>query len=119
MNLPSRYSWIMRSILTRLAPLAGAALLIGLGSCASVDFERETKTSGTYRSSAVAFTLFTIDMPADALGIARENASDSGQPALVELEARVTPDWGWWNWVLDIISIRRARVSGTWGFQAP
>ena len=28
----------------------------------------------------------------------------------------MTPDWGWWDWVLDIISVRWARVRGTWGF---
>lgn len=120
MSLPSSYPWTMSPKFPRLVPLlVGAALLIGMSSCASVEFERDTKTSGTYRSSATSFTLFTIDMPADALGVARENASDAGQAAMIELEASVFPDWGWWNWVLDIISIRTAKVSGAWGFEAP
>lgn len=120
MSLPSRYSGPMRPRLhpSRLAPLLGAALLVSLCACSSVKFERETETSGTYRSSSVAFTFFSIDMPADALQIARENASDSGLAAMVEKTARVT-NWGWWNWVLDIISIRRAKVTGTWGFEQP
>jgi len=28
----------------------------------------------------------------------------------------VTPDWGWWNWVLDIVSVRVGTIRGTWGF---
>lgn len=120
MCLPSRYSGPMRPrpLSSRLAPLAGAALLVSLSACSSLKFERSTATSGTYRSSSVAFTLFSIDMPADALQIARENASDVGRAAMIERTARVT-NWGWWNWVLDIISIRRAKVTGTWGFEEP
>ena len=103
----------------RLAQTTAALLLLGVSACASVDFKRTTETSGTYSSNAWAMTLFTIDMPSGALKIARENASDAGLAATVETEASVTPDWGWWNWVLDIISIRRAHVAGTWGFDTP
>jgi hypothetical protein len=35
---------------------------------------------------------------------------------MVVEEARVSPDWGWWNWVLDIVSVRKATIKGTWGF---
>jgi hypothetical protein len=28
----------------------------------------------------------------------------------------VTPDLGWWDWLVDIIGIRWARIEGTWGF---
>lgn len=104
---------------SRLAKTSAAFFLVSLSACASVDFERTTETSGTYRSSAWSMTVFTIDMPAGALKIARENASDAGLAATTETEASVTPDWGWWNWVLDIISVRRANVSGTWGFDGP
>ncbi|MFT7679294.1 MAG: hypothetical protein ACI8QC_003295 [Planctomycetota bacterium] len=101
---------------SRLARASAAVLLVSVSACASVDFERTTETSGTYRSTAWSMTVFTIDMPAGALKIARENASDAGLAATVETYADVTPDWGWWNWVLDMLSIRRAEVSGTWGF---
>ena len=99
---------------SRLSGASAALLLVSVSACASVDFERTTETSGTYRSTAWAMTVFT--MPAGALKIARENASDAGLAATVETYADVTPDWGWWNWVLDMLSIRRAEVSGTWGF---
>ncbi len=32
-------------------------------------------------------------------------------------EVTLKPDWGWWNWVLDIVSVRSARIEGTWGFE--
>jgi hypothetical protein len=28
----------------------------------------------------------------------------------------VVPDFGGFNWILDIFSIRYARIEGTWGF---
>lgn len=86
-------------------------------ACASVSLERSTKTSGTYESVGWAFTLFTIDMPSGALDIARENAADFHLANTTETYAKVTPDLGWFNWVLDIISVRRAKVKGTWGFE--
>ncbi len=97
--------------------LAAVSALLALASCASVKFERTTETSGTFKSVGVAFTIATIDLPKSAMQIARENASDSNLANMRVIEARVTPDWGAFNWVLDIISIRRATVSGTWGFE--
>ena len=97
--------------------LAAVSALLALASCASVKFERTTETSGTFKSVGFAFTIGTIDLPKSAMQIARENASDSNLANMRVVEARVRPNWGWWNWVLDIISIRRAEVSGTWGFE--
>ena len=58
-----------------------ATLLLGVtASCASVSFERETLTSGTFESTGVAFTILSIDLPKSAIDIARENASDARQP---------------------------------------
>jgi hypothetical protein len=87
-----------------------------VSSCASMKFEHTTATSGTFVSSGRAFTIFSIDLPRPALQIARENASDAGMAHMVVEEARVSPDWGWWNWVLDIVSVRKATIKGTWGF---
>lgn len=93
------------------------ALLVGIvSSCASMEFDRTTETSGTFVSTGKAFTIFSIDLPRSAMQIARENASDAGMAHMVVEESTVSPDWGWWNWVLDIISVRTARISGTWGF---
>ena len=97
--------------------LVAVSALLALASCASVEFERTTETSGTFKSVGWAFTIGTIDLPRSAMQIARENASDSNLANMRVVEARVTPDWGWWNWVLDIISVRRAKISGTWGFE--
>lgn len=94
-----------------------SAVLAGLlcASCASVDFQRRTPTSGTFESSAWAFTILGFDFPSSALGIARGNASDSGLPNLVVLEQSVVPRLGPLDWLLDIIMVRHAHVSGTWG----
>jgi len=97
--------------------MAAVCTMLALASCASVKFERTTETSGTFKSVGWAFTIGSIDLPKSAMQIARENASDSNLANMRVIEARVRPNWGWWNWVLNIISIRRAEVSGTWGFE--
>lgn len=96
--------------------LSGLAVALLLGSCASVEFSRSTATSGTFESTGWAFTIGKIDLPQGALMTAYENASDSNLANMRVDEVVVTPDWGYWNWVLDIISVRRARITGTWGF---
>jgi hypothetical protein len=98
---------------TCLAALALACLALG---CASVEFTRETQTSGRFKSSAWAFTVLSIDLPKQAIDIARENASDARLTNLVVESVKVTPNLGWWDWLLDIVGVRRARITGTWGF---
>jgi hypothetical protein len=92
-------------------------LLFLLTACASVDFERTTETSGTFVSVGQSITIFSIDVPKEALQIARENAVDSGLAHLQVDSVTLSPDWGWWNWVLDIVSVRKATLRGTWGFE--
>lgn len=100
----------------RRAPLLLVLCLAGLAACASVRFERSTETSGTFVSEGTSFTIFSIDLPKEAVQIARENAADS-RLANIRVDAVTkTPDWGWWNWVLDIVSVRKATVRGRWGF---
>ncbi|TAJ03056.1 MAG: hypothetical protein EPO68_17745 [Planctomycetota bacterium] len=95
---------------------ASAVLAIALASaCASVEFKRESPSAGTFRSSGTAFTILSIDFPRQAMQIARENAVDAGQSNLVIEHARVVPDLGWWNWLLDIVSVRYAVIEGRWG----
>jgi hypothetical protein len=90
---------------------------IGLASCADLSFERKTETSGTFTSTGWALTLFAVDIPKGALQIARENASDANLANTVVEEVKVVPYLGrWFDWLLDIVGIRYARVSGTWGF---
>ena len=61
-----------------------AALLSGLAlaltACAGLSMERDTATSGTFRSSALTFTVLSIDMPGEAIAIAQGNVADSGSP---------------------------------------
>lgn len=99
----------------RLAASAALALL-ALSACTSLSIERDTLTSGTFRSRAWSFTILSWDLPQAALDTARENASDTRLLNLQVEEVDVTPDWGWWNWVLDILSVRVATIRGTWGF---
>jgi len=91
-----------------------AALLCLTAGCASVEFTRDTATSGEFESSARSFTFLGWEVPRSALVAALENASDSRLPQLVITEQRAT-NWGWWDWVLEIISSRSATVRGTWG----
>jgi len=95
------------------ALLTAAAALAATG-CASVDFTRDTATSGTFRSSARSFTILSWDLPRPARQAALENASDARLPGMKVTEQRVT-DWGWWDWVLEIVSVRSATIRGTWG----
>lgn len=95
---------------------AALALCLALVACSSIQVERTTKTSGTFRSRAWAFTLLSWDMPQTALGRARENAADTRLVNMRVDRVRVTPDWGWWNWLFDIVSVRVATIEGSWGF---
>jgi hypothetical protein len=99
----------------RLTRVALLAFLCAPG-CASVEFTRETETSGRFRSSGLALTVFGYDFPSGALQIARDNASDARQPNTVVTSQRVFPYLGSADWILDILSVRWARISGTWGF---
>ncbi|MEW6071820.1 MAG: hypothetical protein AB1726_04390 [Planctomycetota bacterium] len=96
--------------------LAALALLLAASSCASVDFQRTTPSSGTFTSSAWAFTLLSMDFPAPALTVARGNVSDTAHPNLSIEEQFEIPYLGWFDWVLDVVGIRYARTRGTWGY---
>jgi len=93
-----------------------AALCLSLSACAHLSFQRRTETSGTFTSNGVAFTIFSFDIPKGALMIARENASDANLANMVVQETTVFPYLGPFDFLLDIIGIRYARVTGTWGF---
>jgi hypothetical protein len=98
------------------AGMLALVLCSALGSCSSLNFTRETQTSGRFRATGLSFTIISLDIPKSALDIARENASDSRIPNLQVERAVVFPHLGWFDWLLDIISFRFAEVSGTWGF---
>ncbi len=82
-----------------------------------MEFTRDTQTSGHFEASASSFTILSWDLPMAALDIARENVSDARRPNLRIEEASVRPDWGRYNWILDIISVRKAVIRGSWGFE--
>jgi hypothetical protein len=97
-------------------PLAILALLaILLDGCSSFDLRRTGREGGTFRSSAWVLTILSKDMPGPALGVARERAADSGRESLVIEHETVIPYLGPLDWLLDIVGVRYARVSGTWG----
>jgi hypothetical protein len=101
----------------RLIGRASALVLVALvaASCASVDFKRTDERSGTFSSTAVAFTFLSYDFPAPALSTARSNAADSARPNLL-VESEVVFPYLWkLDWLLEIISVRYAHVTGTWG----
>jgi hypothetical protein len=104
----------MPSPRTPWTPLLAAALLAG---CSSIEFQRDTLSSGTYRATGTSFTIFGVDIPRSALNQARENASDSGLHNMVVQRAEVYPYWGMFDFLLEIISVRYAVIEGTWGFE--
>jgi hypothetical protein len=87
-----------------------------LSSCAGLSFQRATETSGTFTATGMNLTFLTWDFPKRAIDIARENASDANLANMEVTETFQTPHLGWFNWILEILSIRYARLSGTWGF---
>ena len=98
------------------ALLLAVSLGSGLVSCASLEFEQDTQTSGTFVSKGMAFTILAVDIPKTAEQIARENAADANMPNTIVQEATIFPYLGWFDWLLDVIGIRWARIKGTWGF---
>lgn len=96
--------------------LAAAALAFSLAGCASIDLTRETQSSGSFVSKGFAFTIASIDIPRPALLIARDNAVDARLTNMRVTHSSVTPNLGWWDWLLDIIGVRWATIEGTWGF---
>ncbi|HED65373.1 MAG TPA: hypothetical protein ENJ09_07445 [Planctomycetes bacterium] len=94
--------------------LAPLVCLLLAASCASISVKRTGPDSGTFHSTALAFTFFSYDMPGPALTIARANAADSGRPGLIVEHESVFPYLWKLDWLLDIIGIRYASVSGTW-----
>ena len=44
-----------------------------------------------------------------------ENIADASLPNTHATKVSRT-DWGWFDWLLEIISVRSARVKGTWGY---
>ena len=87
-----------------------------LSACATISFERETETSGTFRSEAWAFTIFAWDFPKESVQIARDNVFDAGLSNLDVTNVITTPYLGWWDWLLDVVGVRKTVLTGTWGF---
>ena len=86
-----------------------------MGRSSTLRLSWDSATTGRFTSSAVSFTFLSFDLPSPALEMARNNAADMAQPnTLVEKET-VFPYLGRLDWILDIICIRYASVTGTWG----
>lgn len=102
--------------LHRWIPAGLACLCFCLGACSSVSFERDTQSSGTFTSAGWSFTLFSVDLPKSALNIARENAADANLPHTVVEEVVLIPHLGPLDFLMEFVSVRYARIRGTWGF---
>lgn len=98
------------------AGLLACAMLFTLSSCAQLSIRRDTETSGTFTSTGRSFTFLSWEMPRPAIQIAQENAADAGLPNIEATSVKAT-DWGWFDWILEIIGTRSARVTGTWGYR--
>jgi hypothetical protein len=104
--------------LCRLTPLVLLVLgLVPCTSCSGLKVSRDTQTSGTFESKGTNVNLIWYEIPKSALDIARENAADSRLTNIRVTEAKVYPYWGpWFDWVLQIVGLRFAKIKGTWGF---
>lgn len=106
--------------LPRIPRFVACGLFVLLASaCASLEFERDTQTSGTFTSRGWAFTILSFDIPKTAEQIARENASDANLANMQVTDLFVAPWLGPVDWLLDILGIRYCRIDGTWGFPGP
>ena len=99
----------------RLRVALAGVLLASVTACSSLEINRTTETSGSFKSSARTWVFLGWDLPRPAIQIAHENISDAGLPNTRETEVYRT-DWGWFNWVIEIFSTRKAYVKGTWGY---
>ncbi|MCY2961398.1 MAG: hypothetical protein NTY35_14640 [Planctomycetota bacterium] len=110
-------TFVPRPRLFRSVALASIVVAaVALPGCSSLSFERTTETSGTFRSTGFAFTIFSIDLPKGAQLIARENASDANLANMEVTDTVTFPYLGPFDWILDIISFRWSKVEGTWGY---
>ena len=96
--------------------LFAGLFILSLSACSSIEFKRDTESSGSFTATGTSFTLFGVDFPRSALNQARENASDAGLHHMQVTEANVWPFLGPLDFLLEIISIRYAVVEGTWGY---
>lgn len=105
----------------RRAPVLAACLAVAslAAGCASLEFRRDTQTSGTFTSRGWSFTILSFDIPKTAEQIARENASDANLANTQVTDVLVVPWLGPFDWLLDILGIRYCRIDGTWGFPGP
>jgi hypothetical protein len=101
--------------MSRLACAIALCFALATSSCASLKFTPTDASQGTFHSSAIAVTFFGIDYPQSAILLARANASDSQLPNLVVTRERIFPYFWKLDFLLDILSIRWASVSGTYG----
>lgn len=96
--------------------MAATVLVWALASCGTLSIERETETSGRFKSTGWAVTLISFDIPKSSKDIARENASDSRLTNLRIDSNETVPYLGWFDWLLDIVGVRYTKITGTWGF---
>lgn len=104
-----------RSGMCWIARVLAVPMALALCSCASLKVDPRDASQGTFRSTAIAFTLFGRDYPQSAILLARANASDSQLVNLVVTEERIVPYFWKLDFLLDVISIRWALVRGTYG----
>lgn len=101
----------------RLGLPASLALCLTLASCSSIEFTRDSESSGAFVATGTSFTVFSVDLPRSALNQARENASDAGMHNMVVTSAEVWPHWGPLDFLVEIIGVRHAIIKGTWGYK--
>ncbi|MCB9913828.1 MAG: hypothetical protein H6828_01615 [Planctomycetes bacterium] len=100
------------------ARLLPVPLLVLASACSSVEFQRTSESSGTFVATGNAVTLLGVDIPRSAMNQARENASDAGLHNMQVTETEIWPYLGWFDFLLEILSVRHATIRGTWGYES-
>ena len=91
------------------------ACVLACASCANLKVEPADAETGTFESGAMALTFLGKDFPQSAVLVARANAADAQLPNMVVTEERIFPYFWKLDFLLDILSLRWAWISGTYG----
>jgi len=101
------------------AALALCVLATGCrGPWGGLDIERQTQTFGEFKSTGWSLTILGWDLPRHAMQNARDNIADARLDNVQVEEASLRPHFGYFDWILEILSVRYAKIEGTWGYRA-
>jgi hypothetical protein len=88
---------------------------LALSACASLSVTPKDASTGSFRSSALTLTFLGNDYPQSAILLARANAANAQLANQIVTRELIFPYFWKFDFLLDILSVRWASVSGTYG----